>query len=438
MKVKSLLGLLLVGLVSTSGWAAQDFRAPYKLIVFNHKGRFGEVNKAGESCFGLQYSNFKSWKLMFWYRARLILPPLAADLPAGKRDYWAQLPNSRIAVPESLSRYDVRLKEVPLSSKAEDTFSLCVKPDSAKDMVRFAKFVDPYMLKVPNIFSALERFKNRNQSVIEKTLMQNPELRGFTTADLDTARSLFLGYLSFDSETQKNRRFTLYPFSLTAFLPEPISRPTLIAVEHRSKDKRKKTQAALNKLVNSAKISNEHVVFLLSDPDIYSDWLGETRSPDTAFFSVRGEHNLMIKSSDITFTGGSANVELGLAIRDAITRHFLVTNRKLRLHLPLQAIYTTTESFKGTQIEPQDGTLYEVLQSSGDIEDLIALSGVRETRAGLTSEPFDLRSFEVSFFLDKKPHFVRYGAGSKKVEVYFWRSNSWDMIEPYETTALPQ
>jgi hypothetical protein len=213
-----------------------------------------------------------------------------------------------------------------------------------------------------------------------------------------------------------------------------IARPTLIAVEHRSKDPRKKTQAALNKLVSTAKASNEHVAFLISDADIHNQWIGESRSPDTAFFSMYGEHNLMIKSSDITFTGGSANVELGVAIRDAITRHFLVTDRKLRLHLPLQAIYTTKDSFKETTIEPQDGTLFEVLQSSKDIDSLIALSGIKNTSASLTTEPFDMSQYEVTFYLDKQRHFNTYGVGPKKLEVYFWTTNSWDMIEPYETT----
>jgi hypothetical protein len=138
-------------------------------------------------------------------------------------------------------------------------------------------------------------------------------------------------------------------------LPESIETHALL-VTHASEeyDRDKTAKSGIDKIIAIFKTQGRPIIYLndaRTDMD-YSKWYTHELHPDYHIFSEGGEHNLPLRTSEVTVVGGffgSKDMARGchaLTLQDSIRMHFEMSNEPFSINLPLDAIYFYEEDLQ--------------------------------------------------------------------------------------------
>lgn len=211
---------------------------------------------------------------------------------------------------------------------------------------------------------------------------------------------------------------------------DPVITKPLMIVTHATTvfdDKTIKTFADAN--VQQAKAKGMPVVYLVSDDGVHDQtWYLSDKKPDRAYFSKNGEHSVMYNANTVVLMGGFYSQCLRTTQLDTITRHFLVSEEALTIHLPVQGIYAH-DSIDFSKISKQqflervkEGSIlggYEVDDNHGGL--------IESDMNKLTGRP-DLNQYTVNIYADDKL-IEKNGTGPRIVNLKFWSANQfWNQI----------
>jgi hypothetical protein len=211
---------------------------------------------------------------------------------------------------------------------------------------------------------------------------------------------------------------------------DPVITKPFVIVTHASTifdDKSIKTFADAN--VQQAKMRGLPVVYLVSDDGVHDQtWYLADRSPDRSYYSKNGEHSVLYSSNTVILMGGFYTQCLRTTQLDTITRHFLLSNEALTIHLPIQGIYAHESidfakmSHKYFLERVKEGSIlggYEVLDDHG--------GWVDNDMSKLTGVP-NLKEYTVNIYTDDKLIYTE-GSGARVVHLKFWSANQfWSQI----------
>lgn len=207
---------------------------------------------------------------------------------------------------------------------------------------------------------------------------------------------------------------------------DPVITKPMVLVTHATTifdDKSIKTFA--DQTIREAKAKGLSVVYLVSDDGVHDQtWYLEDKNPDRAYFSKNGEHSVMYSSNTVIMMGGFYNQCLRTSQLDVITRHFMVNQEPLTIHLPIQGIYVH-DSIDFKKLSKQqflervkEGSIlggYEVDDDHGGMieSDMNKLTGVP-----------DLKQYTVNIYADDQL-VEKVGSGSRVVYLKFWSRNQF-------------
>ncbi|WP_409477828.1 hypothetical protein [Pseudobdellovibrio sp. HCB154] len=207
---------------------------------------------------------------------------------------------------------------------------------------------------------------------------------------------------------------------------DPVITKPLVLVTHATTifdDKSIKTFA--DQTIREAKAKGLPVVYLVSDDGVHDQtWYLEDKNPDRAYFSKNGEHSVMYSSNTVIMMGGFYNQCLRTSQLDLITRHFMISQEALTIHLPIRGIYVHdsidfTKITKAQFLERvKEGSIlggYEVDDDHGGM--------VESDMNKLTGVP-DLKQYTVNIYADDQL-VENVGTGSRVVNLKFWSHNQF-------------
>lgn len=202
---------------------------------------------------------------------------------------------------------------------------------------------------------------------------------------------------------------------------DPVITKPLVLVTHATTvfdDKTIKNFA--DQTIREAKAKGLPVVYLVSDDGVHDQtWYLEDKNPAQAYFSKNGEHSVMYSSNTVIMMGGFYNQCLRTSQLDVITRHFMVSQEELTIHLPIRGIYVHDSiDFKTLSKEKflervKEGSIlggYEVDDDHGGM--------VESDMNKLTGVP-DLKQYTVNIYADDQL-VEKVGTGSRVVNLKFW------------------
>lgn len=326
--------------------------------------------------------------------------------------------------------------------------NLAINLDALNDYQLWAKFnclrLDRDALTMA--WPAIDKFLNpeiSNLKAVLTKLEKDPDYLNYKSplyqvkADANTALFQLVNYMlpsnsNFDWYKSAEYRTALLSRSLQEFDKKPwaghdpvITKP-LVIVTHATTifdNKTIKTFADAN--VQHAKSLGLPVVYLVSDDGVHDQtWYLADKKPDRAYFSKNGEHSVMYSSNTVVLMGGFYSQCLRTTQLDTITRHFLLNQEPLTIHLPVRGIYAhdTLDFTKITKdiflARVKEGSIlggYEVDDNHGGMieSDMNKLTGIP-----------DLKQYTVNIYADDQL-FEKVGAGPRVVNLKFWSANQF-------------
>lgn len=377
------------------------------------------------------YAPLKPYEL--WYRQRRD----ADGDRYGKREFWLNYPTKH----EYYS-----YKSTCDQSMQAGVLELTINLNTINDNAMWAKFnclkLDYDALTI--VYPTLEKFltpelpqiRNALSKLNEKAIytdynVPDYQVKADATAALNyVVNHMFGGEREFAWYNNADFRNALLERTLKEFDKKPyagndpiITKP-LVLVTHATTvfdNKSIKTFADAN--IQYAKSRGLPVVYLVSDDGVHDQtWYLADKNPDRAYFSKNGEHSV-ISTNTVIMMGGFYSECLRTSQLDTITRHFLVSQEALTIHLPVPGIYAHdsidfTKISKETFLERvKEGSIlggYEVDDNHGGM--------VESDMNKLTGVP-DLKIYTINIFADNTL-MLKSGQGSRVVNLKFWSSQN--------------
>lgn len=258
-------------------------------------------------------------------------------------------------------------------------------------------------------------------------------------SDASSALNMFINYTFGDRFAwYKNDEYrqalltgTLKEFNKKSYAGlDPLINKPLVIVTHATTvfdDKTIKTFADAN--IQQAKMNGLPIVYLVSDDTVHDQtWYLADRNPDRVYFSKNGEHSVLFNSNTVVLMGGFYSQCLRTTQLDTITRHFLLSNEALTIHLPVSGIYAH-ESIDFKKVSKaqfiervKEGSIlggYEVDDNHGGM--------VESDMNKLTGVP-NLKDYTVHVYADDQLVYTE-GNGARVVHLKFWSANQfWSQI----------
>ena len=378
------------------------------------------------------YAPLRPYEL--WYRQRRD----AEGDRYGKREFWLNYP-----VKHEYYSYKSTCDQFMQAGVLDFTINLNTMADKAM----WAKF---NCLKLDNdaltiVFPTLEKFLTPELPHLRKVLAQLNQNSIYTDynapdyqvkADAIMALNQLVNYTlgnEREFEWYKNTEYrnallngSLIEFTKKAYAGnDPVITKPLVLVTHATTvfdNKSIKTFADAN--IQYAKSRGLPVVYLVSDDGVHDQtWYLADKNPTRAYFSKNGEHSVL-STNTVIMMGGFYSQCLRTSQLDTITRHFLVSQEPLTIHLPVAGIYAHdsidfTKISKETFLERvKEGSIlggYEVDDNHGGM--------VESDMNKLTGTP-NLKDYTINIFADDKLA-EKVGTGSRVVNLKFWSANQF-------------
>ncbi|MEW6055280.1 MAG: hypothetical protein AB1540_01590 [Bdellovibrionota bacterium] len=387
------------------------------------------------SYFKITYDQFESWKYLEWgarrWRKREQIDP---DQWLGDRSFWLTDPQDtsglvRWMYPEMAAN---RVFEATLTTASTEQWDKLWAADEAV-LAAIEDDLFAFMREHWKSLAALEKQASGPGNALKAGSFEwQIALRRHSAIlrTLDHLEGIRNSLFSFDESVSKfiKNADVLPPISKTHYSSQVFSAKLLLVVHstssvgndiHQTKNKRVGwdseclTRPATEALVRQFKASSLPVVYLMHDDHLQdSSWCLSDRSPDLALYSKDGEHSVMSAASELVITGGKFGYCHGNALRDAISRHFLVSREPLTIDLPMDAIYTE-----------QNELLASKHRREGDLDFISYFDELHFGKDGiLVSDdvygPLNLTDYDFKVSLKGK-QVLSYGYGLRQVHLRF-------------------